>query len=222
MDRFFKQYIGDDAEFSIGDYMSKKQGDKDVNTTPWKPSEQDGKLVRKRVIRYTHPVNAPMAPPEAQARKEQTYQRFGEHGFTVETKTIVVGVPMTDCFFVKDRLIVAAAPTKGKVLLSLEFELEFVKSTMFRGIITKTTTSEMRNFSEHLRDYMSESLGEEVDAPKEEEKKTDKEVIVEEPAFPGALNLNVTHVLLGSVLLMQLWLMMEVRSLRHELHQRTY
>lgn len=71
VDRFFKQYIADAAKFSFEEFMQSKQGDKDLKTSPWKPFEQDGRLVRKRVIRFIHPVNAPMAPPEAQARKEQ-------------------------------------------------------------------------------------------------------------------------------------------------------
>ena len=201
--------------------MQTKQGDKDVKTSPWKPSEQDGKLVRKRVIRFVHPVNAPMAPPEAEARKEQTYQRYGDFGFKVETKTIVVGVPMTDCFFVKDRLIVAASPTtKGKVLLSLEFELEFVKSTMFRGIITKTSSSEMCKFFSHLKNFMAESLGEEVAAPKEEENKIEKEVHVEEPGLPSNLTMNsITHILLIFVILMQFWILMEMRSMKQTMHR---
>lgn len=198
------------------------EGDTDLKITPWKPSEQDGKLVRKRVIRYVHPINAPMAPPEAKARKEQTYQRFGDHGFTVETKTFVVGVPMTDCFFVKDRLIVAAAPAKGKILLSMEFELEFVKSTMFRGVITKTTTSQVTTFCQQMKDFMAESLGEEGAEPtaEKEQQHVEKEVVMEEPGFPSNLAMtSVTHVLLLVVILMQVWILMEMRSMKRAMQR---
>jgi VAD1 Analog of StAR-related lipid transfer domain len=219
LDRFFKEYIADGAEFSMEKFMQSKQGDKDLKTSAWKPSEQDGKLVRKRVIRFIHPVNAPMAPPEAQARKEQTYQRFGDNGFIVETKTIVVGVPMTDCFFVKDRLVVAAAPG-NKVLVSMEFELEFVKSTMFRGVITKTTNSQVSKYCEQWRDYMAESLGEEAAPPKQEEQKTEKETIVEEMALPyGLTKTSLTHILLASVIFMQFWMVLEMRSMKNAIYR---
>lgn len=90
----------------------------------------DGQKVQSRVVEYTHPVNVPMAPPSARAQRKQTFQRYGDHGFCIETECYVEDVPMTDCFFVKDRLLVAAKEG-GKVLVTLEFELEFVKSTMY-------------------------------------------------------------------------------------------
>lgn len=225
LDKFFKLYVADDAEHNIGAFMKDKMGDKDIKISPWKPSEQGGKLVRKRVVRYIHPVNAPMAPPEASARKEQTYQRFGEHGFEVDTHTFVVGVPMADCFFVKDRTIVAQGPGKGKVLLTMEFELEFVKSTMFKGIITKTTNSEVSKFMERRRDYMAEFLGEAVAPQKEEEHvEKKKEVAVEEPVplpgLPYGLTMtSITHILLAFVIFMQFWILLEMRGMKRAVYR---
>jgi hypothetical protein len=121
-----------------------------------------------------HPVNVPMAPPKAGARKEQTYCRYGDYGLVIETRTYVRDVPMTDCFYVVDRILVepnyrnpsdsssnkenqqdltninnhdssSTAPPPS-VLVSMEFQINFVKSTMFKGIISKTTSSEFKAF----------------------------------------------------------------------------
>ncbi|CAB9513991.1 GRAM domain containing [Seminavis robusta] len=226
VDQFFKKYFGDDAEFSLAKFLT-GQGDKDVKASPWKPTKQNGKIVRSRVVRYIHPISAPMAPPEAKARKEQTYQRFGNHGFIVETKTFVDDVPMTDCFFVKDRILVASLgeENKGHVLLSWEFELEFVKGTMFRGIITSTTNRELTAFGKEMKKYMVKNRGEEVSAP-EEEKEVEKEIVIaEEPPslLPGGVNTaTITHGLLGLVVVMQFWILLEMWSMKRAIGRIEY
>ena len=201
------------------------EGDKEVKASPWKSTNDHGRLFMNRVVRYIHPVNAPMAPPEAKARKEQTYQRFRDLGFIVETKTFVDDVPMTDCFFVKDRLVVTASkpPEVGMndypgshVLVSMEFELEFVKSTMFRGIITRTTNKEVNEFGEKLISYMSKNLGVEGPGLAKSEETVAPERVVEEPSmFPSAVTMtSLTHWLLVVVIIMQLWMIMEMYSMK--------
>jgi VAD1 Analog of StAR-related lipid transfer domain len=222
--------MGDDAEFSLGKFLT-GMGDKDVQVSPWKPTNERERQVRSRVVRYIHPVNAPMAPPEAKARKEQTYQRLGDFGFIVETKTFVDDVPLTDCFFVKDRLVVQASKPPGEglkenpgrhILLSMEFELEFVKSTMFRGIITRTTNKEITDFEEKLITYMATNLGEELPAllgKSEEDAKI--QVAVEEPSFlPSTLAMaSVTHLLLVVVIMMQLWVLTEIYTMKSSIRR---
>lgn len=222
--------MGDDAEFSLGKFLT-EEGDKEVKSSPWKPTNERGRLVRSRVVSYVHRVNAPMAPPEAKARKEQTYQRLGNLGFIVETKTFVDDVPLTDCFFVKDRLVVQASkpPEEGtkenpvrQLLLSMEFELEFVKSTMFRGIITRTTNNEITDFGEKLITYMATNLGEEVPALIGKlEEEVEMQVAVEEPTLlHNTLGMaSVTHVLLVVVIMMQLWVLMEIYSMKSSIRR---
>lgn len=122
-----------------------ENGDKDLSASPWK---QDG-IQWKRTIEYSHPINAPLAPPEARARKEQRYRRFGDHGLSIETDTFVDDVPMADCFYVTDRILVKS--TENGVRLTGEFDIRFVKTTMFRSIISNTTRREfLRNFAMHF------------------------------------------------------------------------
>ena len=202
------------------------QGDTEIKSSPWKPINKDGKLLRSRVVRYIHPINAPMAPPQAKARKEQTYHRYGDLGIVVETNTFVDDVPMTDCFFVKDRLLIAPGKEVGQVLLTMEFELDFVKSTMFRGLITKTTTSEMSKFFQHMKDYMSKSVGEKASTSTNPTQKTaevsEKEDVKEEPAnmlLFGLRPASLTNLLLGGVMFMQFWILLEMRSMKSSIYK---
>ena len=137
LDTFFKVFYSDDAPHSVQRFME-GNGDKDMSTSTW---TKVGENLFKRTIEYSHPINAPLAPPEARARKEQRYRRFGEFGISLETDTFVDDVPMADCFFVTDRILVEPSTTYG-VRIVMEFDIRFVKSTMFRSIITNTTKRE--------------------------------------------------------------------------------
>ena len=89
-----------------------------------------------------------MAPPLAKARKEQSYTKYGDYGVVLDTKTIVEDVPMTDCFFVAERIRVEQVgggeeEEKNKencgCRLSILFDIRFIKVNMFKAIIAKTT-----------------------------------------------------------------------------------
>jgi len=164
--------LRDDAGFSWSRYMTEIVGDLDVEATEWAVvaaatgenfEERDnndddaawtiGAL--SRTIRYTHPVNAPMAPPTARARKEQILRRYGnQRGLVLETKTFVEGIPKTDCFYVRDILKVEPSIThEDRLVVNLRFEVIFVKSTMFWSLISKITTGELTKFTTNLVDY---------------------------------------------------------------------
>lgn len=196
-----------------------EKGDKEIKTSRWRPTTKDGFLARSRIVRYIHPINQPLAPPNPRARKEQTYQRFGDYGIFVETKTHVDDVPMADCFFVKDRLLVTASDKKeGYVLVTMEFELEFVKSTMFRRVITKTTSSEMSKFFESMKDYFLISLGEPV-TPESKAKEEDA-VVRGDSVFVFGVNMSsITHALLLLVIVLQFWIIRELINMKHSIQR---
>ncbi len=108
-------------------------GELDVHTSPWElPSASKASESTSRTIQYTHPVNAPMAPPTAKARKQQVLHKFGDAGLCVETCTVVEEVPMADCFVVEDRVWVHGAKDGSEgCSVSVTFQIRFVKSTFF-------------------------------------------------------------------------------------------
>ena len=60
-------------------------GDSEVSISPWKKTD-DGLFSQKRTINYVHPINAPMAPPQAEASKYQTLQIYGKYGLCLRSK----------------------------------------------------------------------------------------------------------------------------------------
>ena len=158
LDEFMSKFVANGASHSIAKYLESR-GDSSLRATNWEeaatespPQEQPAvatakPLPQRRVIHYKHPVNAPLAPPQAGARKEQNLTRYGDYGLCLETRTIVDDVPMADCFHVDDRIRVQQRQTNGKsVSVVMEFEITFIKSTMFKSIIEKTTRSEFTDF----------------------------------------------------------------------------
>lgn len=103
-------------------------GERNVTSTSWQPKKTPtASEPTTRSIQYTHPVNAPMAPPTAKAFKQQFMNKFGTVGLCLETCTVVQEVPMAVCFVVNDRLWVHEAedesggPAKG-CIVAVTFE----------------------------------------------------------------------------------------------------
>jgi VAD1 Analog of StAR-related lipid transfer domain len=184
--QFEDLFLRDQALYSLSHFLASR-GDSELETSNW---DDDS----KRVVRYIHPVNVPMAPPQAWARKEQRIVRRRQRQqqqspnsadgtddddddastivLIVETKTIVDDVPMTDCFYVLDRLTVTqqqqpppvavggktSTTTTTTVQVRMEFEITFVKSTMFQGIIRTTTNREFTTLFQSLAAYYAQCL----------------------------------------------------------------
>lgn len=205
MDMFFSLFFKDEAKFSMAKFLESR-GDSNLRESAW--ATEGVNLTR--VINYTHPVNAPMAPPTANARKEQVYRRYGEYGLIIFTKTFVDDVPLTDCFYVADR-IKAKPDGPDKVLVTMEFEITFVKGTMFKVIITKTTSSEVSAVFQGLAAYMSKALGDAT--PMVEQAKP---LVLEAPAAvkPAGTSSNVVLVLLLVILLVQGWIIVDLRQVK--------
>jgi hypothetical protein len=155
VDEFYNHVLADDADHSFTYFMC-NIGELDVDTTKWElsmantlpnngsTSAVSSTLSSSRIISYIHPVNSPMAPPTAKARKQQTIHKFGPAGICVESCTVVEEVPMADCFVVDDRLWVHK--TSQGCVLSVTFQIRFIKSTLFRRIIENQTRKEYQSF----------------------------------------------------------------------------
>ena len=144
-------------------------GELNVDTTPWHPAkEPTASEPTTRTIHYTHPVNAPMAPPTAKARKQQFFNKVGDIGLCVETCTIVEEVPMADCFVVEDRLWVHESDDGKGCIVAVTFQIRFVKGTMFRRIIESTTRKEYESFFNQFADMIQSLNGSSISLEEEE------------------------------------------------------
>ena len=194
-------------------------GDSDITVSAWTLKGDD----YTRTIEYSHPVNVPLAPPRARARKEQRYRRYGDRGISIETDTYVDDVPMTDCFYVTDRLLVASNGNndgndgkRGKLqssstTVSAQFDIRFVKSTIFRAIIANTTRTEFLKMYQSYFDQMRNCLGESTATAQPAVTQT----IVKEVLPAGAtVNATILYGLVGLVLLLQIFLMRELFAVK--------
>jgi hypothetical protein len=211
LNTFFDLFLADEAKHSIPTFMQ-ANGEEDVNSSAWK---KDG-LSKSRVIQYTHPVNAPMAPPKARARKEQVYRQYENYGLVLETNTFVEDVPMTDCFFVAEMIRVERVGD-NKVSISMLIDIRFVKSTMFKSIITRTTKTEVKKSMQDLANYMSKSFGHDaVTEPK-------PIFTVEQNAQNSFESAASKLVLLMLVILLssQLWMVWTIQSMQIKISELT-
>jgi hypothetical protein len=217
LDDFIKHFISNEAKSSLTNYMA-ENGDHNINSSEWKANEEDGGFTTTRTIEYTHPVDAPMAPPMAKARKEQSYRKYGDHGLVLETKTYVSDVPMTDCFYVADLVRVESKSTENgekKVVVHMLFDIRFVKSTMFQSIIQRTTKSELQKFLTSYSQFLSRNLGDVPGVVKE----TSATVPAPGSPSPSVSNLwsQIAIVILTVVILLQLWILRDIRLIKSEI-----
>jgi hypothetical protein len=148
-------------------------------------------------------------------------------GLSIETDTFVQDVPMADCFFVTDRILVEPTGENGTAVLILaEFDIRFIKSTMFRSLISNTTKSEFLKWFQGLGEYWSESIV----SPMLETERVEKHlvaagsietVLVKDTKPPvvmpltGMLGQNpLLTILVILVLVIQLWTVMEISSMK--------
>lgn len=160
VDEFYKHILDDNAEHSIEKFM-RDIGEMQVESTSWQAAIPTSIGLANRTIQYIHPINAPMAPPTAAARKEQTLHKFGNIGLCLETSTFVEDVPMADCFVVRDRLWVNENPAAEDTgcIMSITFQIDFIKGTMFRRIIENTTRGEYQKYWTQFWDMIKSNLG---------------------------------------------------------------
>jgi hypothetical protein len=191
VDEFYKLVLEDSADNSVSNFMT-NIGELNVECTLWQPVPTSAEP-SNRTIQYIHPINAPMAPPTAKARKEQCLHKF-DKGMCMETCTIVEDVPMADCFVVKDRLWVIKNPEdENGCIVSVTFQIDFIKGTMFRRIIENTTRGEYQKFWTKFSDMIKLRIG------SSEEEELD-EVVIELEAAAALLEGEGQEVQLSSVL----------------------
>jgi len=184
VDEFFNTFLADDAPCSLP-FHHEKCGDYDIKCTNWVKIDT-GEFQRR--ISYKHPIHAPMGPPFGTAEKTQVMKRFGDHGLIIVTKTWIKGVPMADCFYVEDCLLVQISSNSDHgsgsgVSLSSMYDLEFVKSTMFKKIITFTSLNDLTKFHSSFVESMKKHAGEQCEAAVDEREEELREAM--DAAYEG-------------------------------------
>ena len=103
--------------------------------------------IQSRVLKFTHPIKNAVGfgPSEARTTRRQLLRRYQNFGITIENKTIVEGIPAADTFSVDDFWhIQSDGADNHNVILSVNFEINFTKRSMFKTIIEKSVLRETR------------------------------------------------------------------------------
>jgi hypothetical protein len=154
LNEFFDLFFQDEAPHALAKYQQEHIGDKHVQFSPWRPlSSETGNnatVALIRTIEYIHPLNNSMGPSEAKTYRTQYLLRYGECGMLLRNITKVEGIPMADCFQVMDQWIFHPSGTRDDdrpcLTLSVSFQVDFVKRTMFKSLIQKNVKSETKKW----------------------------------------------------------------------------
>ena len=103
--------------------------------------------IQSRVLKFTHPIKNAVGfgPSEARTTRRQLLRRYQHFGITIENKTVVEGIPAADTFSVDDFWHIRSdGADNNNVILSVNFEINFTKRSMFKTIIEKSVLRETR------------------------------------------------------------------------------
>jgi VAD1 Analog of StAR-related lipid transfer domain len=161
----FDWFFHDAAPHSLAKYQQEKIGDKDVRFSAWKSSDSGSSAhvkVLERDIDYIHPLNNAMGPSEAKTFRKQKLWQYGDHAIIIQNVTSVEGIPMADCFQVHDQWIIVPSKDAGStsLTLSVSFQVEFVKRTMFKSLIQKNVKAETKKWFQGYVQMLREALEE--------------------------------------------------------------
>ena len=125
--------------------------DKISGIEPW--SELPGSNGMGRDMKFFKPVNLP-GLKDTRGVKIQRLRKFGTYGLLVCSCTKLEDVPSADTFSVDDMLAVTSIEGGTKVMVEINFQVTFIKSTMLKYMIETNTNTEMKkwldNFFAHL------------------------------------------------------------------------
>ena len=242
LEQFYDTFMTNDAIYSMERFLTGR-GDFDVRTSDWEedinaagseePSNVGAWTKYKRVIKYMHPVNVPLAPPQAAARKEQLLTRYHNAGICIVTQTFVDDVPMTDCFYVADRMLVEPSSSiEGALTIRMEFGITFVKSTMFKGIISRKTTAEFVELFKALAQFISNAMISSSIAPltQDIDMTTGSTIPIKEEVESNLMKfqasdemnkntskafLSIDRMILLLLIIIQFWIIMELKGMKH-------
>jgi len=177
--------------------------DTDVKHTKWSPSAPyegiiddktsleclkkiaEGTKTSTKGFVYTHPVTGggPFVPKQCQVEEKQTGHWLSPEEFVMQMEVFTSKVPMSDTFVVKNCFKIRELPGK-KCEWTWRLGVEFVKSTIFRGKIEKTSQEENGNYAnkmfmpamrEHLATYLKEKAA--LIKKREAKREAEREVI---------------------------------------------
>lgn len=143
-------FLGDNSPYNFKRYH---ESVKDTNLVMTQWGEPAPGLGVGREIKFFKPVNLP-GLASTRGVKVQRLRKFGQHGLILYSVTRLEDVPAADAFSVDD-VIAASVVSEGKISVDISFQVTFLKGTMMKYIIERSTNAEMSKwlevFFQHLK-----------------------------------------------------------------------
>jgi hypothetical protein len=173
MDMFFSN----DAFYPIAKYQQEQINDREIHYSKWKKRRNPSSHppIFDRLVTFIHPLKNTIGPSQAKTTRQQSFQRFGNHGMCLQNVTMVEGVPAAECFRVEDRWNIEGDVSSdsdsndSSVKMRVSFQAVFTKRTMFKSIIQKNIRQESKTWAKGYVHFVHQALAEDrrkdADAP---------------------------------------------------------
>lgn len=156
-------FLSNEASFPISRYQTERIMDKNVSYSKWNRREAADIYppIFDRSISFIHPLNNSVGPSQAKTNRQQSFQRFGTLGATLQNATFIQGVPGAECFRVEDRWVIESIDdNEGSVRISVYFQIVFSKRTIFKSIIQKNVKAETKKWFVGYAKFLRRALHE--------------------------------------------------------------
>ena len=165
LDEFYEKFIANDSPHSFGSFQKSAIGDFELEVEKWEKN-RGGTAAnsRKRTITFRHPLKHKLGPKDARMEKRQQLHLVPGHGILLKSCTYGKGFPAADAFHVEDMWIIESCITDADesgsgVSMSVFFQIQYSKSTMFKKMIDVNTKQEYTQMYVKYMDMVKSALG---------------------------------------------------------------
>ena len=168
LDEFYEKFIANDCRHSFGSFQKSVIGDFELEVKEWEKSKDSTATnCSRRTITFRHPLKHKLGPKDASMEKRQQLHLISGHGILLKSCTYGKGFPAADAFHVEDMWIIescnADADESGRrgsgVSMSVSFQIQYSKSTMFKKMIDVNTKQEYTQMYDKYMDMVTSALG---------------------------------------------------------------
>ena len=168
LDEFYEKFIANDCPHSFGSFQKSVIGDFELEVKEWEKSKDStATACSRRTITFRHPLKHKLGPKDASMEKRQQLHLIPGHGILLKSCTYGKGFPAADAFHVEDMWIIepcnADADESGRrssgVSMSVSFQIQYSKSTMFKKMIDVNTKQEYTQMYDKYMGMVTSALG---------------------------------------------------------------
>ena len=150
--QFFDLFYADNAPFGLKIYFESRE-DSEIDISPWSPTPPDDCL--SRILRFRTKIKGQPIGPKSTRCEVTQYCWLRPDSMQVKQTCRALDVPFSACFAVEQEWGLRFL-TQDKVILRVTGVINFLKSTMFRGMIESKSKQDLIKDNENWLKFMRE------------------------------------------------------------------